>query len=314
MTWNRETFIATVGDAVWAPSIHNTQPWRFRRTAQSVDVLADAGRALPACDPHGRAARVSCGAAAYNLRLALAAAGEPAEYTFGRDDVLVHLTPGPPRPATPTEVRLHRQILRRHTNRFPFADRPVEPGVIAVLAAGAGEEGGWLEFMSGEQELYEVAALVRSADAQLSADPAYVAELRAWSSGADERVEGVGAAAAGPAPHPAEVLTRRDFGGPERDATRDPARTPLVAVLGAYGDGPADEVRAGMVLQRVLLAAADLGLAAGMFSQPIEVPPIRERLRRLLGRPDLPQLVLRFGYAPTTCYTNRRPVADVIEL
>jgi hypothetical protein len=68
-----------------------------------------------------------------------------------------------------------------------------------------------------------------------------------------------------------------------------------------------------MVLQRLLLLAADLGLAVAMYSQPIEVPAVRERLRLAVHRVHAPQLVLRFGYAPTTCYTNRRPVADVID-
>ncbi|HTJ36116.1 MAG TPA: nitroreductase family protein [Dactylosporangium sp.] len=312
-TWERDTFLAAVGDAVWAPSIHNSQPWRFRYTREGVDVLVDPGRVLAACDPDGRAARVSCGAAAYTLRLALAAAGEPAQYTIGRDGVAARLTPGRTRRATPVELRLHRQIRRRHTNRFPFSDNPVEPGALAALADAAGQEGGWLQFVTSEADLNGVAELIRGADGRLSGDPAYVAELSAWSRGADHRVEGVHPEAAGAAPHPAELLHRRDFGGPEHDATRDPTHTPLVAVLGVHGDGPDDEVRAGMALQRVLLCAADLGLAVAMFSQPIEVPAAREELRRLLDRPYLPQMVLRFGYAPTTCYTNRRPVADVVE-
>jgi hypothetical protein len=40
---------------------------------------------------------------------------------------------------------------------------------------------------------------------------------------------------------------------------------------------------------------------------------VREQLRRTVDQLHDPQLVLRFGYAPTTCYTNRRPVADVID-
>ncbi|GAA1535454.1 hypothetical protein GCM10009827_062180 [Dactylosporangium maewongense] len=311
--WSDATFMAAVGEAVWAPSIHNSQPWRFRRTADGIEVLVDRDRALPVCDPDLRAARISCGAAAFNLRLALAVAGAPAACTIGSGDVVVHLVPDRGRPVTPAECRLHRQIRRRHTNRSGFAEARVAPGVMTQLVDEAADEGGWLHVVEDDESaLWTVAQLTREADAQLKADPAYVAELRAWTS-ADDDVQGVGRGAAGAAPHPAEMMPRRDFGGPPREDTRDLSGAPVVAVLGYQGEHRMHEIQAGMVLQRVLLRAADLGLATAMYSQPIEVPTVRERLRLALRRPYAPQLVLRFGYAPTTCYTNRRPVSDVID-
>ena len=312
--WDQDTFTAAVGEAVWAPSIHNSQPWRFRRTEHGIDVLVDPQRVLPVSDPDGRAARVSCGAAVCNLTLALAVAGAPAVVTVGPGGASVRLTPAGGRSATPPERRLYRQIRRRHTNRSPFADARVEPGVVAQLTKAVAGEGGWLDFVEDEPALVDLAALTRQADAELRADPQYVAEVRAWSETADLDVEGVGRQAAGTAPHPAELMPRRDFGGPERDITRDPTRSPVVAVFGVHGDHAIDEVRAGIVLQRLLLLAADLGLAVAMYSQPIEVPAVREQLRLALHRVHAPQLVLRFGYAATAGWTNRRPVTDVIDV
>ena len=65
-------------DAVRAPSLHNTQPWRFRLRDGAIEVLVDPARRLPATDPSGWGARIACGAALFNLRLALAVAGTPA--------------------------------------------------------------------------------------------------------------------------------------------------------------------------------------------------------------------------------------------
>lgn len=53
-----------------APSVHNTQPWRFRITDNAVDVLADRSRHLDFADPAGRELLISVGAAIANLRIA----------------------------------------------------------------------------------------------------------------------------------------------------------------------------------------------------------------------------------------------------
>ena len=68
-----------------------------------------------------------------------------------------------------------------------------------------------------------------------------------------------------------------------------------------------------MALQRVLLTATDLGLAASIFTQPIDHPGTRERLREVCRQPFPPFAVLRFGYGNVPHRSGRRPVADVIE-
>jgi len=308
---------AVVESAVRAPSVHNSQPWRFRFDPSFIDVFLDEGRLLPAGDPSGRAARLSCGAAAYTLGLALAVRGTPAEILVrpvpGDPALLARLIAAPPRPATPLERRLHAAVPRRHSNRRPFADQPVPIAARSELIAAAAAEGGWLDLVIGSTAIDATAALVRVADATLNQNPAYRAELRAWTRSDPASPDGVSAAAGGPAPQPDELLARRDFGGEHRPDLRDYEREPLIGALGVPGERPVDEVRAGMCLQRVLLTATDLGLATSMFSQPVDVPSVREQLRLALGRPHAPQMVLRFGYAVRQAASARRDTTDVME-
>jgi hypothetical protein len=154
--------------------------------------------------------------------------------------------------------------------------------------------------------------MVRAADRALRRDDGYQAELAAWTRHDSSATDGVPSAAGGPAPQPHELLARRDFGGREPAGSTDFEREPLLAVLGTAGDWGADQVQAGQALQRVLLTATDLGLAASMFSQPIEVPGIREQLRIALGRQAPPQMLLRFGYATSAPRSRRRPVSEVL--
>ena len=62
-----------VEHALRAPSVHNTQPWRWRVDAPSVHLYSDASRQLPNIDPDGRDLMLSCGAALHHCVVALAA-------------------------------------------------------------------------------------------------------------------------------------------------------------------------------------------------------------------------------------------------
>ncbi len=48
------------------------------------------------------------------------------------------------------------------------------------------------------------------------------------------------------------------------------------------------------------------------LNQPIEVDPLRERLRTLLHTDAVPQLLLRVGRGPRVSHAPRRPLADVV--
>src|SRR4029450_5130650 len=55
-----------------APSIHNTQPWRWRLTADQMDLYVERSRVLEVTDPDTRLATLSCGAALHHARVGLA--------------------------------------------------------------------------------------------------------------------------------------------------------------------------------------------------------------------------------------------------
>src|SRR5207248_497493 len=61
--------------ATLAPSIHNSQPWRFVLRSQALEIYADWNRQLRVIDPRGRQLLLSCGCALFNVRVSLAAGG-----------------------------------------------------------------------------------------------------------------------------------------------------------------------------------------------------------------------------------------------
>ena len=63
--------VAVLETAALAPSVHNAQPWAFRTAPDVVELYADPTRRMPVADPDDQELRLGCGAALFNLRLAL---------------------------------------------------------------------------------------------------------------------------------------------------------------------------------------------------------------------------------------------------
>lgn len=303
--------------AVAAPSVLNTQPWLFRLRGGTVDVLADRRRQLRVLDPGGREMFVSVGAAVFNLRLALGAHGRKTKVRLTPDetepDLAARVVIGPAGTAPPAVQALAAAIPRRHTNRRPFADRPIPSGTQEELVGAATAEGASL--LVADPALRDgVLSVTRTAENRMRTDARYRAELANWTTppGIGRR-DGVPRHSFGPRDKHA-ALPLRDFplghGAPTAVVAFEP--DPTIALLFTDGDTPADWVRAGAALQRVLLTATLRGLAATPLSQLTEIPPLRELLVDTVTG-QVVQTVLRVGYPVTPVLgTPRRALEDVV--
>jgi hypothetical protein len=312
MSYGLADLHAAANAGIRAPSMHNSQPWRFRLRDGAIEILTDPDRQLAVADRSGWATRIACGAATYNARLALAARGRPAEvHLRPAPEVIARLTPGRERPPTYAEEALFAVIPRRHSNRTPFWPEPVPAELRMRLVEAARSEHAWLDLLVGVVALTGFAEIAGSADRVLRRDSDYQSELTGWTH-TDDSADGVPARAGGPLPEPQDLLPQRDFGDRRRALGRDYEPEPLVGILGVPTDRPIDQIIAGQALQKLLLTATDSGLAASLISQPIEVPAARDQLRRSLNRTGFPQMALRLGYGMPGRPSPRRDVTDVL--
>jgi nitroreductase len=312
---SRRTMADLVAAATRAPSMHNTQPWRFRldSAGQTISLYADPARELRCADPDGRALHIACGAALFNLRLAATVAGRQPVLRLlpdpGQHLLLATVRLAGPCRAQPDEVELYEAIPARRTNRDPFSGQPVPPGVLAELADAVRIEDGILHFPD-HQEAIRLLGLARDAERALLADPAYRAELARWAGGARDR-EGI----------PGEVVAPRDPRGtaPVREfMPAGPARyawfedEPQLAVLAMQFSGRADWLRAGQALERAWLTATARGLEVSPLTQPLETADawlVRDPRSSI----ENPQMILRLGYGLPVPRTPRRPIPDVLD-
>jgi hypothetical protein len=309
-----------------APSVHNTQPWTFRSHDGAVELFADQERKLIQVDPAGREMLISCGAALFGLRLGLRMLGylpraellpEP-----GRPEFVGRVRVAGDAAISRHESELLAAVHHRHTHRGPFAPGEVSARLVAGLRMDAAAEQAELVVLDRPQQLTELIDLVAQAAAEQAADPGIAAELRKWvrpvGTQARDGVPAFGHAPVTPAADPAagadslhRWLPRREFGSPG-DARSGGHPPSVTAVLTTAGDSPADWIRAGQALHKILLHAASRWVFASLQSQPIESPSVRAQVRARLGLTGEPQLLLQFGRSNTAPAIARRPASETL--
>ncbi|MEO6084003.1 MAG: NAD(P)H nitroreductase [Umezawaea sp.] len=319
---DRRTIEAVIALATRAPSIHNTQPWRWATGDSSVHLFADTERALPATDPDGRDLLISCGAALHHLRVGFAALGWA---------TVVHRLPNPAEPdhlaavtffarqATADDIAMSAAIPHRRTDRRHFSSWPVPAAMVDALAERASHEGVVAMAAEDPRDRFRLTSAITLAAWQQGMDATYSAELAAWAGRGYAAVDGVPAANSPSTPLRHGDVTMRTFPDGRLDAAQGTSEEDAgeLLVLATTADDRGARLRAGEALSAVLLAATDFRLATCPLSQPIEFGPTRDALREdVLDGIAFPQIVLRIGWAPVggepLPATPRRPAAEVL--
>lgn len=307
--------------ATFAPSVHNTQPWRFELGSGGLVVVADRGRQLRVLDPTGRQLIISCGCAVFNARVALASSGLGVRVDrfpeVGRPDVLARITAlGPVGGGVDRLAVLDGVVELRQTNRRRFSDDEVPVELIESLERAVVAEDSLLFVVRSEDDRLAVAALSRRADEIQALNPAYRAEVRAWTPDGPRRRDGVAVMAVpGVDGAAGDEVPIRDFDShglgwlPSR--TRSSGNQCLV-LLGTRVDTPLGWLRAGEALERMLLEITRQGFAASPLTQVVEVASVRAVLGEVLGLRMFPHVLLRVGRAPLTPASRRRRLVDVL--
>ena len=303
-----------------APSLHNSQPWRWEFRDGKLRLFADESRILGLTDPRGRQLVISCGAALHHVRIALASASWAPR---------VHRLPNPECPQLlavlefdrqhtvhPRETTLALAITQRHADRRPFTKPTTLGGTLSELEAAAREEHAHLTVLDrhAHADMAKASALSTSIRKY---DAAYRAEL-VWWSGHIAPEEGIPGSALLPTDAAAGDEIGRQF--PSTHGTLRPNRVgpdqATLAVLSTENDTRLDWLRSGEALSTVLLEATSR-LATCPLTHLTELDASRAIVREAAARAGethaFPQVVIRFGAreVPRTPETGRRPVGEV---
>ncbi|MFD2768167.1 Acg family FMN-binding oxidoreductase [Micromonospora eburnea] len=280
-----------------APSVHNTQPWRWKVLPDALELRMARDLRISATDPEGRLVTLSCGAALHHACVALAAQGWTAVVERmpdpGQPELLARLTGFRHTGADPDAMRLVQCMQVRHTDRRPVSDEPLPGAALDEIVAAAHADDVRLQILDPDQVM-DLAAAASQAGTVAAEDPQTREELEYWTSRA-----GTGTGLPPevlPEQAPQTTVPGRDFGrpgtlpvGPGHD------QAARYGILWGTEDEPDNWLRAGEGLSSAWLTATRLGVSVVPLSGVVELEGTRLTVRRLLAGLGYPYLTLRLG-------------------
>ncbi|MBJ7338116.1 nitroreductase family protein [Mycolicibacterium sp.] len=312
-----ETVRTALSMASRAPSVHNTQPWRWRVGEESLHLYAEPALQLRHTDPDSRDLIISCGAALNHCSLALAALGWQSKiHRFPNAAEPYHLASIEVQQWVPGEVdvALAAAIPRRRTDRRRYSSWPVPHGDVALMGARAARAGVAVRRVEAATELKAVLA---DAVYEHVNDAEYLAELAMWS-GRHAATAGVPARNT-PVSEPDAQIPGRMFAGPV--LAQPPGTTVrddqgILLALGTAEDDALARLRAGEATSLLLLTATAVGMATCPVTEALEIAATRDAIQtEVFGMDAFPQMLIRVGWAPVNAdplpATPRRALAEI---
>lgn len=305
-----------------APSVHNTQPWRWLIEDGVVHLFLDRRRTVPATDPTGRQAIISCGAVLDHFRIAMATAqwqSNIVRFPYPKNpDHLAAIDFKPTRHVTAAQRNRADAILKRRTDRLAFDCPAYWEQFEADLRGAVDESVATLDVLAEGQRPCLIEASQLSAELRRD-DWSYHDELAWWTS-PFTLAEGIPPSALASASDRLRVDVARDFPYRSYRDHRPQISTDWskVVVLSTPDDTPLDALRCGEVLSTVLLECTMAGMATCTLTHLIEASESRDIVRDLIGQRGKPQVLVRVGITPPFDNppppTPRRPLSDVLQV
>lgn len=302
--------------AILAPSVKNTQPWRFAVDGRTVRIYADRDRTLTVADPDRRELFISVGCALENLLVAAEHFGMAHEVRYlpeGEGSELAATAEfwagglrSPERQAIPLDA-----LTRRQNDNSLYRDAHVSLDLRRRLHECVADPDLRLELSDDGLFRSWVDELTFEADCADFANAAFRREL------GESIGQGVFSAPGFKARLAGLLVSRVDLG--EAVAHQDRALVASASLLGLVlgeADTHAVHLRTGQLFERVWLTATALGVSVHPMSQTMRTPELREAVADLvLGHGWMPQHLFRVGFSTREIrprHTSRRPLEDVL--
>lgn len=302
-----------------APSIYNSQPWRWELSGSTLHLYARRERGVSSTDPTGRELTICLGVVLGHLQMVMEGFGWRCATTVLPDpnhsehiaEIMFRRSP------SITEGQRHRleSIAVRRTDRLPMTPPPDWDRFFSNLHAILEPSEVVLDVVRDAGRTTLVEASVQAASNR-AYDSRYNAEMTWWSHRDEQSSDGIADSALVTAAEYGRVGLAREFPAvdrPQRHMTVevDAAR---VIILSTISDDIRDVIACGRVLSTVLIEATCVGYATCTVSHVTENSLSRSMIGSLTTGTALPQVLVRVGMTSddtTPEQTHRRGTDDI---
>ena len=313
-------FINIVRYASKAPSGHNTQPWKFHITDDTITILPDLSKVLPIVDGDNRELFISLGCATENLCIAANYLGyESHTIESGTKGITIQLTKN----HGMIEDPLFYQIEKRQSNRSIYSSERIPNEVFKQLQTIKKEN--HIQLYSAEigTPLANILTeyIKKGNELQMN-DITFKNELLTWMRFNKKQIEAT-----------KDGLSYQVFGNPSlpklvskfivnlflkpsvqnKSDMKKIASSSHLILFTTRLNSLEEWIDLGSTLQRFLLKATESGIACAFLNQPCEVEALSKELQRILPiNNEYPTLIIRIGYSKALPYSPRKEITGLL--
>lgn len=315
--------IKLVEAAIKAPSVHNTQPWRFQIGINTITIEPDTTRKLKILDADGQALYSSLGCALENIFIAathheLASHIHFDQQTDNRCNITIGFT-------TDESVKpddLWEYIDLRQTNRSKYAKQPISKEAMARLQNAFHFDGIDLKTLTTQWDMERATPYILDGCSRQFEDKHFVEELTNWMRFSHKEAlatnDGLCAHTMGmPAiAHPAGRDLMRNIISAQTEIKRWQGlikSSAGMAILSTRKNDAQHWILLGRAFQRFSLTATQLNISHAPINMGSHFGELRKGLTERFSLTDQhPLLMVRLGYAPKMPHSRRRPSNETI--
>ncbi len=318
----KNQLLSLIKYAIQAPSGYNTQPWKFKLSPDTIEILPDYTRARLSTDPEYREFFMSLGAAAFNLELAAKHFGFSYQKSYlinskKQENSILFTFDG--RILEPEDSPLFDAIPNRHTNRFPYLDQKIPKDFLTELKNLPRPDFIDFHLVTRPGDITTFSRLIDRSFSLWYRQQALVEELESWLR--DDLEFSPDGLPSGVINLYKLAINFKYFLHPDdpeikRRSTKSQQlakKAPALAIISTQNDSISQWFAAGEFFELLSLTLASRGYTTDFFNYPLTLKKTRQETAEILSTKHLPQLLFRLGQ-PTFFppRTPRRPLREVV--